>query len=163
MRYIIYSWKTIRCCIVTVIKISVTSVDMVVGCCVPYCKTRSNSGFHNFPANNEIRVLWLKAIKIFQFDEETKPNSFRKICKKHFLPTDYQTHANGIVRLKYGSVPSQHLPNPLWMEHSYVNRQRENVSPIWHKTHPNTSTSTIIANIFRIEKSLSPSKPRSRK
>lgn len=94
----------------------------MVECCVPYCKTKGTSGFHNFPANKDLRLQWLNAVQIFHFNEETVHNSYRKICKKHFLPSDYQTHANGLIRLKYNSVPSQCLPNPIWMEHNYVNR-----------------------------------------
>lgn len=95
---------------------------MVWECCVPYCKTKATSGLHNFPANRDRRLSWLKAIQVFHYDEETVSNSFRKVCQKHFLTRDYQTHANGFVRLKHDSVPSQCLPNPVWMEHSYVNR-----------------------------------------
>lgn len=94
--------------------------NMVIECCVPYCKTKATSGFHNFPANKERRLRWLKAIHVFHLDEETLSNSFRRVCNKHFLPDDYQTHANGLVRLKYYSVPSQCLPNMISMEHSYV-------------------------------------------
>lgn len=93
---------------------------MVFECCVPYCKAKAISGFHNFPANRERRLLWLNAIRVFDLDDEIFSNSFRRVCKKHFLPDDYQTHANGLVRLKHDSVPSQCLPNPIWMEHSYV-------------------------------------------
>ncbi len=93
---------------------------MVYKCCVPFCKTEGTSGFHSFPANRERRLQWVNAIKIFHVDEETLSKSFRKICQVHFLPGDYQTHANGLVRLRFDSVPSQCLPNPIWLEHNYV-------------------------------------------
>ena len=109
-------------------KLNIKLVAMVIECCVPYCKTKSTSGFHNFPANKEMRLMWLKAIQVFHFEDDALSNSFRKICKNHFRACDYQTHASGVVRLKYNSVPSQNLPNPLWMEHSYVNRQQIIVS-----------------------------------
>lgn len=95
---------------------------MVFECCVPYCKTTGTSGFHTFPAKRERRLQWVDAIKIFHLDEETLTKSFRKICQAHFLLSDYQTHANGLVRLRFDAVPSQCLPDPIWMEHSYVNR-----------------------------------------
>ncbi|KAJ6636967.1 hypothetical protein Bhyg_09693 [Pseudolycoriella hygida] len=46
----------------------------------------------------------------------------KKICKRHFLPGDYFIHANGSSRLKFDAVPSQNLPNPIWLEHNYMNR-----------------------------------------
>lgn len=98
---------------------------MVIECCVPYCKTKATSGFHIFPANRERRLQWIKAIQIFHLDEETLHDSFRRVCKNHFLPSDYNTHANGLVRLKHNSVPSQCLPDPIWMEHSYVSEFRD--------------------------------------
>lgn len=105
---------------------------MVIECCVPYCTTKATSGFHNFPANKEIRLRWLKSIHVFHLDEATLSNSFRRVCKKHFLPDDYQTHANGLVRLKHNSVPSQCLPNPISMEHSYVQYRNAPVTNFVH-------------------------------
>lgn len=101
---------------------------MVIQCCVPYCKTKASSGFHIFPANKARRLQWIKAVQIFHLAEETLSDSFRRVCKKHFLPDDYHTHANGSVRLKYDSVPSQYLPDPIWMEHNYVSEYRNDVS-----------------------------------
>ncbi|KAJ6642525.1 hypothetical protein Bhyg_07476 [Pseudolycoriella hygida] len=96
---------------------------MVIKCCVPYCNEEATSGFHNFPADKKRRLCWLKAIQVFHFDEATISKSFRKICGKHFAPSDYQQHANGLVRLKYNAVPNQNLPDSVWMEHCYANRK----------------------------------------
>ncbi|KAJ6639141.1 Transposable element P transposase [Pseudolycoriella hygida] len=95
---------------------------MVIECCVPYCRVKASAGFHNFPRNSERRRQWLKAIKVF-YCENDELDSFRKVCKRHFLPSDFFVHANGLLRLKFDSVPSQHLPCFTWLEHSYVNRR----------------------------------------
>ncbi|XP_023946630.2 uncharacterized protein LOC112051988 [Bicyclus anynana] len=74
-------------------------------CEVPQCK---EIGAHQFPAGVEIRKKWLKAIRRPNF----KPENNSRLCRLHFLETDYQNISNytGTVHLhrylKKTAVPS---------------------------------------------------------
>lgn len=105
----------------------VYGLKMVIECCVPYCRMKASARFHNFPRNRERRQRWLNAKKVFDC-EDTELDGFRKVCKRHFLPSDFFVHANGLLRLKCDSIPNQHLPSSTWLEHSYVNRRISDVS-----------------------------------
>ena len=57
-------------------------------CCVPHCHQR---GGHVFPANEEMRQKWIKAIK--RLDESTlkdwQPSATALVCKAHFRSDDF--------------------------------------------------------------------------
>lgn len=79
-------------------------------CCVPGCKIRSSNGFHNFPTNTKVCFEWMKRTLKDNLDVKKMPQSFHKVCKKHFGDSDFQINISGKKRLKKGVVPSRFLP-----------------------------------------------------
>lgn len=53
-------------------------------CVVPFCNSKTAG--HRFPKRLDIRRKWVLAI---QKTEEWEPSDFSRICKRHFLPSDY--------------------------------------------------------------------------
>ena len=80
----------------------------MVHCCVPLCKSnyRKNPelSYHEFPANNDMKSAWLKAISRKNFQPNDKSNSSR-VCSKHFKEDDYIPNTKYRL-LKRASIPS---------------------------------------------------------
>ena len=95
---------------------SISSVTNKQQCCVPYCaryfpSTAQTCGihYHQFPADEGMGLTWMSAI--FE-DFDDMPISLqldllshykkKQICSRHFLPSDYYTHAvvddDGVLR-----------------------------------------------------------------
>lgn len=81
---------------------------MVIRCAIRGCKTVGDSGFHSFPSDKQRCSQWITITKTHQFDPQTLPKSFRKICRRHFQPSDYEDDS---TKLKKNAVPSLHLPD----------------------------------------------------
>ncbi len=75
-------------------------------CCVAKCPTRSSNGFHNFPTDKKICLEWMKRTGKTNLDINIISRSFHKVCKKHFVASDFQINVSGKKRLKKGAVPS---------------------------------------------------------
>ena len=75
-------------------------------CVVPGCNKAKG---HRFPANDELRLKWIHAIRRLKTDEKGDKISSKKdvlwepktgreiICKDHFLPSDFRKTAYGTV------------------------------------------------------------------
>lgn len=90
---------------------------MVLQCCVRGCDTIATNGFHSFPSKKSLAERWITAIKASHLEDRLNSNtlsrSFNKICKKHFLPTDFQLNGKGQMVVKDDSVPSLFLPDDI--------------------------------------------------
>lgn len=91
---------------------------MVFRCCVPGCKTKANNGFHNFPANENVRLQWIRQTQLFHLDPSKLTNSYHKVCRLHFRESDIEINYFGQTRLVKNAIPCQLLPDPL--EHNNV-------------------------------------------
>lgn len=52
-------------------------------CVVPMCSSRTSG--HRFPKDKNLKKKWLVAIRRDNYE----PTQFSRLCKKHFLPSDY--------------------------------------------------------------------------
>lgn len=86
---------------------------MVYRCCVPGCKTKANNELHNFPANENVRLQWIRQTQTFQLDPAKVSNSYYKVCRLHFRENEFEKNYFGQIRLVKNAVPSQLLPDPL--------------------------------------------------
>lgn len=90
---------------------------MVLQCCVKGCETVARNGLHSFPTNKVAAERWVKATKAFHLIERLNANtlshSFYKICRKHFVESDFTTNGKGQIVIKHESTPSLFLPDDI--------------------------------------------------
>lgn len=95
-------------------------------CSVPDCKDHALSKSigipsHNFPVNEHVRKLWIRAIRNPRIAEDMPFKELKKfhVCGKHFKPSDYEVDTKFMLAphlykekkiLKKKSVPSIFLP-----------------------------------------------------
>lgn len=88
-------------------------------CCVPFCtsdrKKQLGISFHEFPANDNRREAWLKAISRKDFLPNDKSAS-SVVCSLHFLDSDYTLGTTKLRRLKRDVVPSVFSDYPSYMQ-----------------------------------------------
>lgn len=88
---------------------------MVLQCCVKGCETVAKNGVHSFPTNKAAAERWVMAAKAFHLIERLHANklahSYYKICRKHFVESDFQTNGKGQIVIKPESTPSLFLPD----------------------------------------------------
>lgn len=91
---------------------------MTFACCVPGCVENGKRILHSFPKNQDQCEKWIVATKSFFLNKETAYQTFYKVCRKHFQPTDFKSSN----LLNKNVVPSLMLPHPIIMEHNYCIR-----------------------------------------
>lgn len=76
-----------------------------VHCCVPLCNVSSRYNtkvsFHSFPIDPVVWAEWKKKIR----RENFSPTKHKRVCSRHFKQTDFDLTANGLKRMKKGTVP----------------------------------------------------------
>lgn len=87
-------------------------------CSVPFCKSdrkrKLGISFHEFPANDDRRQAWLKAISRKDFVPNDKSSS-SVVCSLHFADSDYTLGSTKLRRLKRDAVPSVFSGYPTYM------------------------------------------------
>ncbi|KAG0428768.1 hypothetical protein HPB47_024264 [Ixodes persulcatus] len=87
-------------------------------CSVPFCKSdrkrKLGISFHEFPANDDRRQTWLKAISRKDFVPNDKSSS-SVVCSLHFADSDYTLGSTKLRRLKRDAVPSIISGYPTYM------------------------------------------------
>ncbi|XP_031764849.2 zinc finger protein 490-like [Galleria mellonella] len=100
------------------------NLKMVCYCCVKGCGNNSNNkkknpssntSFHAFPSNQELRMKWLKAIGRPNWD----PPSHARICSAHFN-YDQINHDSCRIRIKDDACPVNALPPNSNFEASFI-------------------------------------------
>lgn len=88
---------------------------MVFKCCVKGCKTVAKNGLHSFPSSKPVAEKWLMAVKALELTDLNNQGklarSYHKVCKKHFMESDFQPNIDGKSLLVTNSVPSLFLPD----------------------------------------------------
>lgn len=108
---------------------------MAFGCCVPGCGETGNRNLHSFPKNEVQCSKWIAATMCFGLDKSTAWESYYKVCRKHFKPTDMRNWN----LLKKGVVPSLMLPHIIVMEHSYCTKNSVRMAETSSSTTENNS------------------------
>ncbi|XP_042147466.1 52 kDa repressor of the inhibitor of the protein kinase-like [Ixodes scapularis] len=96
--------------------------------CVPFCKSdrkrKLGISFHKFPANDDRRQAWLKAISRKDFVPNDKSSS-SVVCSLHFADSDYTLGSTKLRRLKRDAVPSIFSGYPTYMHPQKPQKRRK--------------------------------------